>query len=63
MTLRQRANKSMRLQIDYKKESDPIPGENPMSRTETKSEKDELKENGNCEYWDVEGEKLVKRKL
>jgi translation initiation factor 5A len=24
---------------------------------------EELKENGNCEYWDVEGEKLVKRKL
>jgi translation initiation factor 5A len=23
----------------------------------------ELQENGNCEYWDVEGEKLVKRKL
>lgn len=24
---------------------------------------EELQENGNCEYWDVEGEKLVKRKL
>ena len=24
---------------------------------------EELKENGNCGYWDVEGEKLVKRKL
>ena len=24
---------------------------------------EELKENGNCESWDVEGEKLVKRKL
>jgi len=23
----------------------------------------ELEENGNCEYWDVEGEKIVKRKL
>jgi translation initiation factor 5A len=23
----------------------------------------ELQENGNCEYWDVEGEKLIKRKL
>jgi translation elongation factor P/translation initiation factor 5A len=22
-----------------------------------------LEENGNCEYWDVEGEKIVKRKL
>lgn len=22
-----------------------------------------LEENGNCEYWDVEGEKLIKRKL
>lgn len=22
-----------------------------------------LQENGNCEYWDVEGEKIVKRKL
>ncbi len=24
---------------------------------------DSLEENGNCEYWDVEGEKIVKRKL
>jgi translation initiation factor 5A len=24
---------------------------------------EELQENGNCEYWDVEGEKLIKRKL
>ena len=24
---------------------------------------EELEENGNCEYWDIEGEKLVKRKL
>ncbi len=24
---------------------------------------EELEENGNCEYWDVEGEKLIKRKL
>lgn len=24
---------------------------------------DSLEESGNCEYWDVEGEKLVKRKL
>jgi translation initiation factor 5A len=24
---------------------------------------EELQENGNCEYWDIEGEKLVKRKL
>ncbi len=24
---------------------------------------DSLEENGNCEYWDIEGEKLVKRKL
>jgi translation initiation factor 5A len=24
---------------------------------------DTLEESGNCEYWDVEGEKLVKRKL
>ena len=24
---------------------------------------EQLEENGNCEYWDVEGEKLVKRKL
>jgi len=24
---------------------------------------EELEENGNCEYWDVEGEKIVKRKL
>ena len=23
----------------------------------------ELQENGNCEYWDIEGEKLIKRKL
>lgn len=23
----------------------------------------ELEENGNCEYWDIEGQKLVKRKL
>jgi translation initiation factor 5A len=23
----------------------------------------ELEENGNCEYWDIEGEKIVKRKL
>ncbi len=23
----------------------------------------ELEENGNCEYWNVEGEKLIKRKL
>ena len=23
----------------------------------------QLEENGNCEYWDVEGEKIVKRKL
>ena len=24
---------------------------------------EELEENGNCEYWNVEGEKLIKRKL
>lgn len=24
---------------------------------------EELKENGNCEYWDVEGEKIIRRKL
>lgn len=24
---------------------------------------DSLEENGNCEYWDVEGEKIIKRKL
>ena len=24
---------------------------------------EELEENGNCEYWDVEGEKMVKRRL
>lgn len=24
---------------------------------------EELQENGNCEYWDIEGEKIVKRKL
>ncbi|MGY4884985.1 MAG: translation initiation factor IF-5A [Nanobdellota archaeon] len=24
---------------------------------------EELEENGNCEYWDIEGEKLIKRKL
>ena len=24
---------------------------------------DSLEENGNCEYWDIEGEKIVKRKL
>jgi len=24
---------------------------------------EDLEENGNCEYWDVEGQKLVKRKL
>lgn len=24
---------------------------------------DELEENGNCEYWDVEGEKIIRRKL
>ena len=24
---------------------------------------EELEENGNCEYWDVEGEKIIKRKL
>jgi translation elongation factor P/translation initiation factor 5A len=24
---------------------------------------DSLNENENCEYWDIEGEKLVKRKL
>ncbi len=24
---------------------------------------DELEENGSCEYWDIEGEKIVKRKL
>ncbi len=24
---------------------------------------EELEENGNCEYWDIEGEKIVKRKL
>lgn len=24
---------------------------------------EQLEENGNCEYWDVEGEKIVKRKL
>ncbi len=24
---------------------------------------DELQENGNCEYWDIEGERIVKRKL
>jgi translation initiation factor 5A len=24
---------------------------------------DELQENGNCEYWDVEGEKIIRRKL
>ncbi len=24
---------------------------------------EELEENGNCEYWDVEGHKIVKRKL
>lgn len=23
----------------------------------------ELEENGNCEYWDIEGEKIIKRKL
>ncbi len=23
----------------------------------------QLEENGNCEYWDIEGEKIVKRKL
>lgn len=23
----------------------------------------QLEENGNCEYWDIEGEKMVKRKL
>jgi len=23
----------------------------------------QLEENGNCEYWDVEGEKIIKRKL
>ncbi len=24
---------------------------------------EELEENGNCEYWDIEGERLIKRKL
>src|SRR6056297_3244114 len=24
---------------------------------------EQLEENGNCEYWDVEGEKIIKRKL
>jgi translation initiation factor 5A len=24
---------------------------------------DELEENGNCEYWDIEGEKIIRRKL
>ena len=24
---------------------------------------EQLEENGNCEYWDIEGEKIVKRKL
>ncbi len=24
---------------------------------------EELQENGNCEYWDIEGEKIIKRKL
>jgi translation initiation factor 5A len=24
---------------------------------------EELEENGNCEYWDVEGEKIIRRKL
>lgn len=24
---------------------------------------EQLEENGNCEYWDIEGEKLIKRKL
>ncbi|MCX6749955.1 MAG: translation initiation factor IF-5A [Candidatus Pacearchaeota archaeon] len=24
---------------------------------------EELQENGNCEYWDVEGEKIIRRKL
>ena len=24
---------------------------------------EELEENGNCEYWDIEGEKIIKRKL
>ena len=24
---------------------------------------DSLEENGNCEYWDIEGERIVKRKL
>lgn len=24
---------------------------------------EEIQENGNCEYWDIEGDKLIKRKL
>jgi translation initiation factor 5A len=24
---------------------------------------EELQENGNCEYWDIEGEKIIRRKL
>ena len=24
---------------------------------------EELQESGNCEYWDIEGERMVKRKL
>jgi len=28
-----------------------------------KSVFEELQENGNCEYWDIEGEKIIRRKL